>query len=93
MPKATNWDCLLLAHNMEQYNPYYSLAIVTANDFLITRKAINNQNNVLANLKCDGNMNRAFKLVNFYNVIKVRDLIKSENYEELQKILDEFKNK
>lgn len=87
MPKATHWECLLLAHNLENYSGYYSLKDIFENQKLLPFN--NSQERILENLKDTGPLNNCFSTINISENIK--DLIINENYEKLQKLLDKYK--
>ena len=88
MPKTSYWDCLILAHNSELYNQGYCL--VYASDSQIYLGSINNQQNILEKLSLNKGMNSAFVATPFSRVT-LEHLIKTENYTELQNLLNKYK--
>lgn len=93
MPKASYWDCLLLAHNSEIYYNYYALfSIINYNSVILPTKNYNTQKSVSNQLQIGSSMNSCFKAFpRRFNKL-VQELIQDENYDELQRILDEYKN-
>ncbi len=92
LPKATNWQCLLLAHNNDEYNSYYSFADVNENNCLYHKyeDLANNPKSVLDALKGKSSVNRSFTLRPMYRKDKsLRQLIRNENYELLEQFLNE----
>jgi len=101
MPKVSNWDCMLLVHNLEQYNPGYALISTSSRNELIPCMS-NSAESILKKLSKNSGMNSSFLLhVNppvvperptiFEN--RIKKWILEENYTELQNLLDQFKNK
>lgn len=93
MSKASHWDCLLLAHNVEIYNNYYALfSITNYNSVVLPTKKCNTQKLVNNGLQNGASINSCFESLYKKSHKTIRDLIIDENYDELQKILDEYKN-
>lgn len=92
MPKATHWQCLLLAHNAEAYNSYYSLSTTDYQKVLFQGNIslINNPQDVLKAASVNSSVNRAFTLRNVtHRGQSIRNLVLNENYELLQEFLNE----
>lgn len=90
MPKATYWQCLLLAHNADDYNGHYSLATVNQVNLLYNGNKfpeINSPKRLIKNANELRSINQACTLR--FNKDGLRDAIYNENYEFLQKFLNE----
>lgn len=87
--KITFWEALLVAHMNHSYNGYYCL---TANQ-VDAQLAIPNSNNspktVISSLRGNNNMNTSF----YYDRrgYKVKDLIRSKNYDAIEKLLETWR--
>jgi hypothetical protein len=87
MPEASHWKCLLLAHNFENYESYYSLTDVMPNYNLLPKK--NSSTIILNKLKEGNGMNNSFITTYNYNSEKIKKWILEENYIKLQNLLNE----
>lgn len=91
MPNLTNWQCLILALNTEMYNAYYSLASISHDCIVLSTDKMNTVKSIIAKIT-----NNEFSVNGSFQVIanrqdEVSEMIKNENYEELQKLLDNNK--
>lgn len=89
LPEATPWECLLIAHCNENYNAYYSLQGNTENSLSLPSK-YNSPKNILEIIKANS-MNAAFKKY-ADNGDNLRKWIREGNYEEIQKIINKYRD-
>jgi len=87
MPKATHWECLLLAHNAEIYSGSNCLT-QTYNKIVLG--SVNDPTKIIAKVNEQGKMNNSFVYTEYDRLI-VENWIKTENYTELQKLLNTYK--
>ena len=90
IPKASYWQCLLLAHNNDIYNRYFSLVGRPRTSYVYNKNKdpLNTKERVL-NLLRQGNsgVNASFQLRN--SALDITEAIRTENYTALQEFLNE----
>ena len=91
LPKLTNWECLLIAHCNENYDPYYSLVANTEHEGALPSKN-NSQENILRMLgQLGGGMNRSFTK-HRENITELRKAIRQEKYETIEELVNKYRN-
>lgn len=91
LPKATYWDCLLIAHCTENYSGYYSLA-TNGIDVMVIPSKSNSAASILEQLKTVTYLNNCFRYYNNrYDNHLLRTSIENEDYNEIQKIIEKYK--
>lgn len=89
LPKATHWECLLIAHCNEDYSGYYAFQANTMNNLSLPSK-YNAPKAVLDRVRLSS-MNASFKKYNENSVV-LRKNIREENYEEIQKLINRYRD-
>lgn len=91
LPKLTNWECLMIAHCNENYNPYYSLTANTEIESALPSKS-NSPGNILKVLNQLGSgMNRSFTKYRD-DIAGLRKAIRQENYEVIEELVNKYRN-